>query len=239
MRGYCPPVENSEGPCVEIRSTLVDDRPIKGAAIVVDTFRAFSTAAYAFAQGVESIYLTDSVPVALDLAATRGYRTMGEVGGRKPDGFDLGNSPWAVTQRDDLRGVTVVHRSSAGTRGALHALRLGADPVFVSSLVVATATARLVGDHEAITIVACGLGGAEPADEDEVTASFIAARIRRDVVDVRALVEQVTTGRGAMRLRAAAWSPLGDVERCVDVDRFDFAMRLSTDDIGVRVDVVR
>jgi len=223
---------------VVVRSTLRDTTPIVGSAIVVDTFRAFTTAAYAFAQGVESIYLTDSVSHALDLATEHGFLTMGEVGGRKPAEFELSNSPWEITQRDDLEGVTLVHRSSAGTRGALHAVRLGAVPVFVSSLVVASATVRAACEVEMVTIVAAGLHGETPTDEDEATAALLAAQLRGRPARPAEVVADIRGGQGAKRLRAAQWSRDEDLDLCLAIDRFDFAMRVSEDVIGVRIDQV-
>jgi 2-phosphosulfolactate phosphatase len=232
-------VQNFEQPTVHVRSTLADVTPIEGTAIVIDTFRAFTTAAYAFAQGVEAIYLADSVSSAAELATTHGYLTMGEADGRKPEAFDLSNSPWEITQRDDLDGVTLVHRSSAGTRGALHVLSLGAAPVYVASLVVATTTARLVRHSKAVTVVACGLYGTEPADEDEATAWFVADHIMGDPNDGTEVVESIRVGRGAQRLRSAAWAPSEDLSLCLAIDRFDFVMRISEDARGVRVDCLR
>ena len=70
---------------------------IRGAVVAVDVIRAFTTAAYAFAAGAREIFLVDSVDQALALKRENPRMVaMGEDRGRRPDGFDLSNSPVAV-----------------------------------------------------------------------------------------------------------------------------------------------
>jgi len=42
---------------------------------------------------------------------------LGEVGGKKPDGFDFGNSPTEIIN-EDFSGKTLIHSTRAGTVGA-------------------------------------------------------------------------------------------------------------------------
>ena len=66
----------------------------RGAVVVVDVLRAFTTAAYAFAAGARRIWLTESVDQALAMKAARpDLLAMGEDGGRRIAGFDHSNSP--------------------------------------------------------------------------------------------------------------------------------------------------
>lgn len=89
---------------------------IRGAVVAVDVIRAFTTAAYAFAAGAREIFLVDSVDQALALKREHPRMVaMGEDHGRRPDGFDLSNSPVAVASAD-LVGRSMVQRTSAGTR---------------------------------------------------------------------------------------------------------------------------
>ena len=112
-----------------------------GVAVVIDTFRAFTTAAFAQAQGVGGHYLASTVSQARMIAEQhRGALLCGEVDGIRPEGFDLGNSPAEVLAAD-LRGRTLVQRTSAGTRCVIAALGSEATDVYAASLVVATATA--------------------------------------------------------------------------------------------------
>lgn len=94
-----------------------------GVAVIIDVFRAFTTAAVALANGATRIVMVRDVEEALRLpAAGVGELCMGEVGGKAPAGFDLGNSPFEVSKAD-LKGRTIVQRTSAGTQGIVAAMQ--------------------------------------------------------------------------------------------------------------------
>ena len=203
-----------------------------GAVAIVDTFRAYSTAAYLLDRGIERLVLAATIREARALSTARpGSLLCGESGGRRPDGFDLGNSPAEVVEHD-LAGRTVVLRTSAGTRCLLAAIGNGAQPVFAASLVVASGTVRALASFAPITIVASGRGGIEPADEDKATADLIAGLIRGGVTvatEGAATSERIRVGAGAARLLAADWAHPDDVALCLELDRFPFAMRAVRD----------
>jgi 2-phosphosulfolactate phosphatase len=204
-----------------------------GAVAVVDTFRAYSTAAYLFDRGLARLVLTSTLDEARTLSAALPDSLLcGEDRGRRPADFDLGNSPGEVQARDDLRGKTVVLRTSAGTRCLLAALGNGARPVFAASLVVASATARALAAFTPITIVASGRAGIDRADEDEATADLIAHLLRgATTVEAEgvAIAQRIRGGAGAARLLTADWAHPDDLALCLDVDRFPFAIRAVRD----------
>src|SRR5882757_6109594 len=101
---------------IRIDSLIAGAERAVGAAVIIDVFRAFTTAAVAFAKGATKIIMVRDVEEALALrAAGVGHLCMGEVGGRAPPGFDFGNSPFEVSQAN-LEGRTVLQRTSAGTQ---------------------------------------------------------------------------------------------------------------------------
>jgi 2-phosphosulfolactate phosphatase len=202
-----------------------------GAVVAVDVLRAFTTAAYAFGAGASRILLVDSVADALALKAQHpGVIVIGEDGGRKPDGFDLPNSPVEVSGAD-VRSRTLILRTSAGTRGVVAARR--ATRLWCASLVCASATARAV--------VASGLG--EPTYlitgrfedrpdrlgyDDLVTARLIErARLGHDL-DVARTARAVAESEEAAYTQALGHGHVHpeDIEYAVQVDRFDFAMEV-------------
>src|SRR5678815_6086961 len=86
-------------------------RQATGVVVVIDVMRAFTTAAYAFAAGIQEIELVATVEEAL---STHGFR-MGEVGGRLIPGFDHNNSPSQLRRRK-LVGQRGILRTGSGTR---------------------------------------------------------------------------------------------------------------------------
>ena len=115
---------------------------VAGAVVAVDVIRAFTTAAYAFAAGALHIFLVDSVVEAMSMKnVDPDVFVMGEDHGRRPDGFDLSNSPVEVAAAD-LDGRVLVQRTSAGTRGVVAAR--SATRLWCASLVCASATAAAV-----------------------------------------------------------------------------------------------
>src|SRR4051812_21536121 len=207
-----------------------------GPVIAIDVLRAFTTAAYAFASGASAIYLVASVAEALEFKARRpGVLAMGEDGGLRPEGFDFSNSPVAVAEAD-LRGRTMVQRTSAGTRGALAAR--GAVRVWCASLVCASATARAV--------LASGLGAPgyvitgrvqdrpDDGEDDLAVARFIEQARRGLALDPARVAHEVAQSDEARRTLAlgAGHAHQNDVAYATRVDAFDFALELRRDSDG-------
>ena len=213
---------------------------VDGAVVVIDVIRAFSTAAYAFGAGASAIYLVASVEEALQFKADHPEAlAMGEDRGHRPEGFDFPNSPVAVSQAD-LRGRTMVQRTSAGTQGVVGAV--DATRLWAASLVCASATARAVqasnlGDP---SYVITGCHPDRPDDsggDDRLTANFIErARTGRplDAADTSRRLLDTSEARRTRLLPVEHCDPL-DIEYASRVDRFDFAMEVTIDDIGRRL----
>lgn len=213
---------------------------VTGAVVVIDVIRAFTTAACALDAGARCVYLVGGVDEALAFkAAHSGTLAMGEDHGRRPEGFDLSNSPAQAT-RADLDGRMVVHRTSAGTQGVVAAR--SATRLWCASLVVASATAAAV--------TAAGLGEPtyvitgrfadrpERGDDDQMTAEHIEAIRRGHAPDPAAVARRVAESDEAattLALGAGHVDPT-DIELATDVDRFSFAMGVTRDHLGLRLD---
>ena len=217
-------------PVIIRRSLLAGADGVSGWTIVIDTFRAFSTAAYLIDRGVDHIVLTETLDEARRQSqAIANSILCGEDRGRRPDDFDVGNSPVEVDAFPDLAGRIVVMRTSGGTRTIVRSLRSGADPVYAASLVVAGATADAVRRSPRVTIIASGLGGDSIADEDEETGDLISDRIL-GLTDDPHRIRRIRKGKGATRLRSTPWIDPADLARCLDVDRFSFALLAGIND---------
>ena len=202
-----------------------------GATIVIDTFRAFTTAAVLLDAGVDPLYLTADIEIARDLARDEQAILVGEDMGIRPEGFDLGNSPAEALAAHGLAGRCAVQRSTAGTRSLIAAVRAGAAPVYAASLVVATATAHAVASRPRVTIISAGLHGTGRAVEDDLTADLI-TDLLTGTADPSGIAAAVGATERSELLRRAPWSHPDDVAIAMDVDRYGFAMEARMDDRG-------
>ena len=209
-----------------------------GRVAVIDVFRAFTTAAVALAQGAERLIMVGSVEEALALR-DRGIAQacIGEVGGRRPPGFDFGNSPveLAALAPGRLAGLTLAQRTSAGTQGIVAAAGQ-AERLYAASLVTATATARALaaGGPGRITLVAMGLEGRARTEEDELCALHLRNRLQGREGDPEAVRRVILAGGEAARFRDPGRPHLdpGDLDIALDIDRYDMALRVRMEEHG-------
>jgi len=212
---------------VNVRVTRFVDgaREATGHAVIVDVFRAFTTAAFCVAAGAREIVLVADHEQALALKREDPSLFLtGEIGGRPIPGFDVGNSPSAI-ERLDLNGRRVVQRTSSGTQGVVAAT--GARGIALGSFVTAQATVdhlRRVGDD--VTIVAMGHNALAEADEDELCARYLEALLQGErPAPPTVFLEGDHAAEGW-----PDWFPRRDAELACQVDRFDFALPVARED---------
>jgi 2-phosphosulfolactate phosphatase len=198
--------------------------------VVIDVFRAFTTAAVALANGATSIVMVRTVEEGLALReAGIGQICMGEVRGRAPDGFDFGNSPFEISGVD-FHGKTIIQRTSAGTQGIIAAANQ-ADRLYAASLVTAEATVRALVFHsrDQISLVAMGDNGVKRTDEDELCAIHLRNRLEERPSDPDAIRRLILAGGEVGRFRDPARPYLHpeDVDIALDIDGYDFAVRVN------------
>jgi 2-phosphosulfolactate phosphatase len=195
-------------------------RGARGHVVIVDVFRAFTTAAFCIAAGAREIVLVSDHEQALRMKREDPKLFLtGEIDGRPIPGFDAGNSPSAIDGLD-LDGRRVVQRSSSGTQGVVAATR--AETILLGSFVTASATCRYLRDNATeITLVAMGDGGTEPNAEDPACVEYLASLLAGDPTDPRLLIATLPQWRNA---RWPDWFPRRDAELACEVDRFDFAL---------------
>src|SRR6266436_132231 len=214
---------------ISIQSLLEGAARGNGTVGIIDLFRAFTTAAVALANGASRIIMVATVEEALALrGAGTGQVCMGEVSGRAPPGFDFGNSPFEVS-KVDFQGKTIIQRTSAGTQGIVVAAHR-AERLYASSLVTADATVRamLAALPDQITLVAMGDNGIHRTDEDEVCAIHLRNRLEGRPSDSEAVSRLIMTGGEVSRFHDPARPYLHreDIEIALDIDRYDFAIRV-------------
>ena len=187
--------------------------------MIVDVFRAFTTAAFVVAAGAREIVLVNDHEQALAMKRSDPKLFLaGEIGGRPIPGFDVGNSPSAI-EGLDLSGRRVVQRTSSGTQGVVAAT--AAQAIVLGSFVIAAATVRYLRERaDEVTIVAMGQNAQEDADEDLLCARYLAAALRAEPLPST----HVTLLGDDPAVGWADWFPRRDAELALEVDRFSFAL---------------
>ena len=204
---------------------------VSGAAVVIDVMRAYTVAALALHLGAARMILVDDLDVALELKS-RFPGSLALKDGAPAEGFDLYNSP-ADLQEADIRGKTIVQRTTAGTIGAV-AVR-HCRPLICTGFVCASAVARRLRDlaPDELTYVVTGEDGT--AEEDLACAQYIDALISNPETDPDPYLRRASESKAAIDIRLAAAEGYPginprDVEMCLDVARFNFTLEASTED---------
>jgi 2-phosphosulfolactate phosphatase len=213
---------------MEIRlvSLLRGAQEAEGTTIVIDVFRAFTTAAVAFERGAEKIVLVAEVEEALALRRRGvGQLCVGEVDGKRPAEFDFGNSPYEVSQAD-FTGKTLIQSTRAGTVGVNAAT--AASTLYLGSFVIASATVRavLATAPSLVTIVAMGYAARWRSDEDEQCALYLRNLLQGRRPDPEAVRKLVLVGQEAQKYTDPSQPHFHprDPEIALDIDRYPFAV---------------
>jgi 2-phosphosulfolactate phosphatase len=214
---------------IRILEMLDGARQATGLAVIIDVFRAFSTACYVVARGASCIIPVASLEDAYRLKREHpDWVLIGERGGVVQPGFDFGNSPYQALQAD-LEGRTVVHTTSAGTQG-LVAAAARSDDILTGSFVNARAIVNYIrrAQPAVVSLVAMGWGGKEPADEDRLCAAYIRNELvgePNDFAEIKRYMREESRTGSFLDLRQEASAPKEDFELCMALDRFDFVLR--------------
>jgi 2-phosphosulfolactate phosphatase len=217
---------------IRIESLIDGAHRARGTVVVIDVFRAYTTASVAFSKGAERIVLVAEPEEALKLREDGvGELCMGEVGGKRPEGFDFGNSPHELSLVADaeLRGKTIIQSIRAGTVGAC-AVPVGG-PMFAASFVIAEATCRAIQQAAPalVTILAMGSSGVVRGDEDELCALYLRNRLQGRHPDTEAVVNLARCGHEAAGFGSPKmpFKPVADLEMALRIDTFDFAIQVA------------
>lgn len=206
------------------QATLDTCHTADGVVVVIDVIRAFTTAAFAFAAGAEYIFPVGTVEEAFALRDRfPGSLIMGEVRGRRPDHFDFGNTP-SVLAHSDLSGRRMIQRTSAGTQGLVRSTN--AEVLLAASFVCARSTTQYIQQLNPSKVTLVATGFAPEGAEDEACADYLKALLRGEQPDAMPFLERVRNSHAGHRLSDPndPSFPAADLDCCVDIDRFDFAM---------------
>lgn len=202
-------------------------RKADGIAVIIDVFRAFSVACYAFDSGAVQYIAVGEPSVAFKLKERYPDAILvGERNERKIVGFDLGNSPTEILQHN-LKGKTIIHTTTAGTQGLVNAQNASA--VITGSLVNAAAIVRYITSlsPDKVSLVAMGYRAEVSADEDILCARIISERLKNNDQNYMNEISQLKTSSGSRFFNPLnlAFSPPTDFFLCTMLDRFNFVLK--------------
>jgi 2-phosphosulfolactate phosphatase len=209
-----------------LRAALASCSSATGLAVVIDVLRAFTTAGYLFSAGVDEIILASGVQEAFQLRKELpDCLLLGEIDGIKVQGFDLGNSPSEIMERN-LTGKRVIQRTTAGTQGVV--LASHASPILTAALTNLSATVGYIKklSPPKVTLIQTGLFPDQGwGDEDVACADAIDYMLSGRAVDRDEIAHRVRLSRSGSHYDGTRPDfPPKDLEMALDFDRFNFAM---------------
>lgn len=212
---------------IEILEFVEGAHKAKGIAVIIDVFRAFSVGCYAIDAGAVRIIATADVESAFQLK--KKYTNSVLVGERDEkiiEGFDLGNSPTEII-KTNLHGKTVIHTTTAGTKGLVGATN--ADMVITGSIVNTGAIVRFIKalNPHYVSLVAMGYRATQSAEEDLLCAEMIEDGLtdKSSFSEKRISELQYTSGKRFFNPQNIEFSPPTDFFLCTIRDKFNFILK--------------
>jgi len=198
-----------------------------GLTVIIDVFRAFSVACYAFEAGAARLIATGDIDEAFELQ--KRYRNsvlVGERNERKVEGFDYGNSPTEIIKAN-LEGKTVIQTTTAGTRGLIDACNAGM--VITGSFVNAGAVVRYIKKMkpDKVSLVAMGYRASVSAEEDLLCAEMISAMLIGEKINFEKRISDLrfTSGKRFFIPENLYHCPPTDFFLCTMTNRFSFILK--------------
>jgi 2-phosphosulfolactate phosphatase len=211
---------------IQVLQLLEGAQEASGLTVIIDVFRAFSTACYAYNQGAEKIIPVADIELAYRLKNLHPeFLLMGERNEMMPPGFDSGNSPSQLP--GELNKKTIVHTTSSGTQGIIAASN--ASEIITGSFVNAGAVVNYIRNRqpENVSLVCMGYACLYPTDEDTLCAGYIRNELMNLPSDFDRMVKTIRNGSGKrfFDVTKQLWSPQEDFNLCLDLNRFNFVLK--------------
>ena len=219
---------------IKILHLLPGAREATGLTVIIDVFRAFSTACYLFANGAAKILPVETLKDARQLKSMHPeYILMGERGGEKLPDFDYGNSP-ADIREVDFTNRTIIQTTSAGTKGLVNAVN--ADEVITGSYVNVYAIIDYIRKKtpQTVSLVCMGTGGREQNVEDDLCGRFIADILQNRPVDIANIIAKMRNSPSGQNFfnPEVLWARRGDFDLCTAMGCFDFVLKATKSSAG-------
>lgn len=200
-----------------------DASEIEGFTIVVDVFRAFSTAYYIYDNNPQKYILSESIEHSFELKREReNVLLIGERQGVQIEGFDFGNSPADIAGKNFSKNI-IVHTTTSGTKGVL--AQPPENEVVVGSFVNIQAIINHVHSSgiEKVNIYCTAMPDKKYGEEDIVFAEYLKARLLNSPCSFEETVTYLRNGTGRVFVDEI-FAPYSDFLMCMDINRFDFIL---------------
>lgn len=200
----------------------------EGLTVIIDVFRAYTTAAYLFAKQAKKIFIVSRVETAAKLKKELANPVLiGERKGIKVEGFDFNNSPYFVSQHN-FKGKEIILSTSAGTKGIIAAKN--ATEIVTGSFVNIKATADYIKNKkpELVSLVAMGNNGVTEADEDNLYAQELEKILKGEKISTEPEIKSELRSPAGDRFFAEATQsemPKEDFDYSLKINNFNFVIK--------------
>lgn len=217
---------------IRIESLIDGAKRAEGLTVIIDVYRAGTTAAFILNNGAVRIIPVKDIEDAFGLKEQNpNFILMGERERIKVKGFDYGNSPFLIKDID-FSDKTIIMTTSAGTQGIINASC--ADELLFGSFVNAKATINYINHQnpKIVTLVAMGEAGLEKSDEDELCAKYIKDSLDGKAPNFDDIKEYLKAYKSSKRFLDNTHHdlPAGDFYCAMDLDKFEFIMKINQHD---------
>lgn len=212
---------------VDILHLLEGARQAQGITVIIDVFRAFTTACYIMRNHPKKLIAVGDIQLAYDYKKKDPTTILvGERNEMRPEGFDFANSPSHVKDVD-FSGRTVVHTTSSGTQGIVNALH--ATEILTGSFVNVQAVIEYIKakNPAQVSLVCMGYAALYPTDEDTFCAEYIKTVLEGKIYDIANMRNILQKGAGARFFdkEKQSYAPAEDFYLCTELNTFNFILR--------------
>ncbi|WP_032113947.1 2-phosphosulfolactate phosphatase [Candidatus Paracaedibacter symbiosus] len=194
--------------------------------VIIDAFRAFTTASYVLENHPASYTIAVESTVISRLSS--GYTNPLLIGKPEKDStlsYNIPNSPTRVLEME-IKDQHVFHRTAAGARGLL--LAREADIVLAASFANIEATAQYIKNipNSRVSIIPMGHEATTPSLEDNLCAEYLKALLKEEEMNLTSYLPALREGSGAYFFSQDQWQyPREDFDRCLKIGQFNFAIQ--------------
>ena len=153
---------------------------------------------------------------------------MGEVEGKRPEGFDYGNSPFEIAEVD-FTGKSIVQSTRAGTVGVAASEK--AETIYLGSFAVAQATVDTIlrDNPQVVSIIAMGDQGVVRSDEDEHCGLYLRNLLEGRTPDQESVRSLILKGGATQKFFYTSQPQYHpeDVELALQFNKHSFAMKVT------------